>query len=342
MEAFVKILPRYFKTRNYSSFVRQLNMYDFHKLKNAEGFSEFQHPKFKMGNFSELGNIKRKINEYTDVLETFRGDQKVMLNEYYKLRKNYEEVEESLNVIASQNKRLVDTNKDLVCKLYFFKKEYESRIKKVLFCFYMNNNYSNEQLNAKVKEVLTEADMMLMEDDDDVNCLLLCHKIKSVVKQFAKRLIFSPEKNTAVLDKLVEIYIRHLNENIATEKMTINYKTIMKDMFKEEVEDPMLVLPANESVVGFSKKMKTGMNIFAPSSVKSENDLGIFNKGLTEDNLSDVDSKSESFNEGNLLCEITRKLANTTQSVNESFIGSEASSLHLFSPKSESGEVLKF
>lgn len=317
-------------------------MYDFHKLKNSEGFNEFKHPKFKKGNFSELTNIKRKINEYTEVLENFRGDQKIMLNEYNKLKKNYEEIEESLNIVASQNKRLVEANKELVCKLYFFKKEYETKIKKVLFCFYVNSNYHNEQLNDKVKEILKEAKLLFPDTEDENNCLLLCHRIQLIVKQFAKKLIFTPDKNSKTLDKLVEVYIQYLNENVANEKIVINYENVMNDMFKNDTQDTPTPLPTSEPFMSTMKKFKSGIDIFIPSAIRCEKDLSLFNKNSVNDNLSNIDSKSESFNEEDLLGEITRKLANTTQSVNDSFIASDASSLHLFSPKSENNETLKF
>lgn len=335
-------MPKYYKTKNYSSFVRQLNMYDFHKVKNPEGCIEFKHPKFKKGNFSELPTIKRKINEYNEALENFRGDQKVMLNEYNKLKKNYEEIEESLNIVASQNKRLVDANKELVCKLYFFKKEYETRIKKVLFCFYVNNAYQDENLSIQVKEVLKEANLIPPEKEEDSNCLLICNRIQLIVKQFTKNLIFSPDKNSAVLDKLVEIYILYLNEHVAQEKMVINYKTIMEDMFKDDGQEQPYPLPTSEPFSNTIKKMNNGMDIFLPSAVRNDKELSIFNKSSMNDNLSNIDSKSESFNEEDLLGEITRKLANSTQSVNDSFIASDAHSLHLFSPKSENNETLKF
>mmetsp|Transcript_3201 Transcript_3201/g.4283 ORF Transcript_3201/g.4283 Transcript_3201/m.4283 type:complete len:290 (-) Transcript_3201:323-1192(-) len=88
-----KILPSYFRTKRFRSFVRNLNMYGFRSRKQArEGHYRFKHPQFRKGKKHLLMKIRKKTTQKS-ILNDLRSSIKELSKNYAKLAKSHARLE---------------------------------------------------------------------------------------------------------------------------------------------------------------------------------------------------------------------------------------------------------
>jgi len=110
---FERILPKFFKHKKMASFVRQLNLYGYKKVKNSQNQFIYYNPKFQSGKRNMLKLLKRK-NEIPAVpvfdKDSEDSEELDLADENKELKKLHQEAAVRINALEIKLKEIAEQN----------------------------------------------------------------------------------------------------------------------------------------------------------------------------------------------------------------------------------------